>query len=744
MQGELIIGTKIDDSGFDKDYEKLKNKANNNEIEVSGKTTEQLQRELKSLTQKLDEINEKTETLKDKKIKIDLELKDTYSKEMEEIAEQYNYATSPNFEFQFSNDPTYNMPTLQKTLDWLDPIYQKKIDDVNRKYQEQINSLNEINKKILSNKDASEEIRKKVEITTKELEKKKFSSILENASDSIKNVGKSVERIIKRIGRWALAIFGIRSAYMAVRNAINVISQDDEQLKADIDYMKKAFAYVLEPIARKIVEWAKQLMIYLGYIIKAWTGRNIFENANKSLAGANKNAKELQKTTAGFDEMNLLNDESSSDASAGIGGPSFDLSQIQDVPKPWWVEWIANNKELILTIAGIIGSLFAANKLGKILEGIGAIMGAPNGTGLLGMLGTLGQIALIAGGIVITGYIASKFLKDIKNLKKEIAGVNEAARQGVPEYIKQTDDLKQLENDLNVQRTAGYKILFNTSLMTSKILGLTESYNDTLKTNVGNADKFLQKEMEIYNTGKLQTDEKQKLLDELAQEKQYIDAVINQLEVQGQDTSELKRIQENYNQAIAKMVLDLGTKTPQAYDILRQKMESYLNSGMSKTQAVMATMRDLNNMKLNNKSMTIDLNADTSQAERSTSNWIYNIKRLINNVLPGVGAGGLAITRMLTQGFAKGGIIYPHVPKLASGGIINMPGRGVPLSGAYGGERGAEGVIPLTDSQQMMLLGEAIGKYITINANIINSMNGRVISRELQRVQNDSDFAYNR
>ena len=43
----------------------------------------------------------------------------------------------------------------------------------------------------------------------------------------------------------------------------------------------------------------------------------------------------------------------------------------------------------------------------------------------------------------------------------------------------------------------------------------------------------------------------------------------------------------------------------------------------------------------------------------------------------------------------------------------------------------------------METLGEAIGKYITINANITNSMNGRVISRQLQRIQNDSNFAYN-
>ena len=53
-------------------------------------------------------------------------------------------------------------------------------------------------------------------------------------------------------------------------------------------------------------------------------------------------------------------------------------------------------------------------------------------------------------------------------------------------------------------------------------------------------------------------------------------------------------------------------------------------------------------------------------------------------------------------------------------------------------------VIPLTDSQQMALLGEAIGRYITVNANITNTMNGRVISREIQRVQNNSNFAMNR
>lgn len=82
---------------------------------------------------------------------------------------------------------------------------------------------------------------------------------------------------------------------------------------------------------------------------------------------------------------------------------------------------------------------------------------------------------------------------------------------------------------------------------------------------------------------------------------------------------------------------------------------------------------------------------------------------------------------------------------MATGAIINNPGRGVTVGGgtAIAGEAGAEGIIPLTDESAMETLGQAIGKYITINASIINKMNNRVISREIQRVKASQEFAYN-
>lgn len=90
-------------------------------------------------------------------------------------------------------------------------------------------------------------------------------------------------------------------------------------------------------------------------------------------------------------------------------------------------------------------------------------------------------------------------------------------------------------------------------------------------------------------------------------------------------------------------------------------------------------------------------------------------------------------------------IPVPQIPKLAKGTILNAPGKGTLVAGgtAIAGEAGREAYLPLSDKQLLEELGSTIGKYITINATIENSMNGRVLSRELRRVQNEQDFAYN-
>ena len=53
---------------------------------------------------------------------------------------------------------------------------------------------------------------------------------------------------------------------------------------------------------------------------------------NKGLKDANKNAKELKRTIAGFDEMNTLQDNSQSGAGASAGAGA--MPKMEDVPIP--------------------------------------------------------------------------------------------------------------------------------------------------------------------------------------------------------------------------------------------------------------------------------------------------------------------------------------------------------------------------------------------------------------------------
>ena len=110
---------------------------------------------------------------------------------------------------------------------------------------------------------------------------------------------------------------------------------------------------------------------------------------------------------------------------------------------------------------------------------------------------------------------------------------------------------------------------------------------------------------------------------------------------------------------------------------------------------------------------------------------IKAINKLINviNKVPGINIGKLSEIKL---------------PRLAKGGIVSQPGKGVMMGNYIAGEgQSPEAVIPLDDIT-MNRLGEAIASHMTINANMNNYMNGRLISREIQKIQNQTEFAVNR
>lgn len=232
----------------------------------------------------------------------------------------------------------------------------------------------------LSTKDISE-----VEV---ELEKTHNKLVQLNAqkrkleqTGGIENLGKSFEKSVKSVARLALGIFGIRSAYMTLRRASSDLASYDDQYATNLEYIRYVLTQAIAPVLRGIVSLAMKLLQLINMIVNALFGVNLFskgsaESFQKMKAGAggvSKAVKEIKKQLTGFDEINMLTDQSDTGTSAGAGGvgmPDIDLSSIQG-EVPGWIKWLADNKDLIFALLGGIASGILAIKLG--LDGIKAL-----------------------------------------------------------------------------------------------------------------------------------------------------------------------------------------------------------------------------------------------------------------------------------------------------------------------------------------------------------------------------------
>ena len=206
---------------------------------------------------------------------------------------------------------------------------------------------------------------KKLEAKQQEIDDKNWKKI----ASSINEANKGITKTIKSVGRWALGIFAIESAYGFVTSMINTISNENEQIATDIDYMKSAIASSLKPLVESLVALAFKLLSYVNAISTAWFGVNLFANASvDSFKKAEKSASNMKKSLAGFDEMNIVTDTSVSQGGTNIS-PSYDLSKMQ-AETPAWLRFIIDNKDEILSlIAGLITGITLV-KLG--LDGIKA------------------------------------------------------------------------------------------------------------------------------------------------------------------------------------------------------------------------------------------------------------------------------------------------------------------------------------------------------------------------------------
>lgn len=576
-------------------------------------------------------------------------------------------------------------------------------------------------------------------LSTLTQKKKDFNKTdISSASKELENIGTGIESVTKKVGRWVLAVFSVRSAYMAVRQAMDTLAEYNKDLAKQLDAIKLVFATALEPIVNIIVDIVSTGIAYLNVFIKALTGIDIIANANAKAIKKQADAqKESNKQMAKFDEFNAVqkNSNTTSNTASTFTTPKLDdsiVKKLQDL-----AYWIKENKTLLEDLGIAFIAVFGAVAIGKLLANISGLLGAKGLGGLSGAIeGIIGF-----GAIAITFYIASKIFDDIAQLNKDIDGVNQHAVDGQKQWLQNETDINTIIETQNVNRTAGYGVLKDSESIWVSIFGLTQGELDTLKNTVINAQQQLEKEQEIYHNKQLTNDEQQKYYKSLIDGYLYNIKICERLEQAGQDTTDLRITTNNYRDAIGEVGDKLGYSDDQINNMITDT-----NNSKDSIDRVAESLDGVNSTPLEDKdaTYTVTAQADTTKASKDYSSFFSKLGQSASSVFdPGAwsGDGGLWGSIKRIWGFSSGGIVNPV--KLATGAVISQPGRGVPVSSAVAGENGAEGIVPLTNAQMMEQLGQSIAKYVNIQNVINNYMDSQKINRILAQSNNRSNMANN-
>lgn len=607
----IIVGTGLDDDGIDKDIRKLKIKLKNEEekLELKISAKEDAEADLQALLDNIEKVKEENQ----KNLEV---LKETEN-EIKRLEEKSN-AGGLNL------GEASKLGRLENQVVDLQENYSKS----NAELEKQNGLLNGAHNKVSQTTyEYGVQVRNVLELRKE----------LEEAENVQKKFPNGINKIIKKVGRWALAVFGIRSAYMAIRQAMNVLSSVDEQLKTDLQYIRIAMATALEPIVKTIVEWALRLLQIIGAIVQKITGKNPFERVNENLKKANGSAKQLSKTLAGFDEMNVVGDNSSS----GIGTPSIDITGNFELPT--WMEKILAHKDEIVDFLLWLASMFLLLKLlsfagtiGEISKAVRTLIPALETLSGLKLFGALAGIALTIVGIVETIKAIIDFIKD-------------------PSWDNFANILKGLA--IALAGVAIAMIAVNVANPVAWILLAIAAFTALMALIIKNWDK--------------------------------IKAWFNKIGGIIQD----------------KLINPIKNKFNALPNWFKSLIKTIVNNAIG---AINGLISGLNSMLLPLRGTIVLLG------------------------------------KIMGKSWTLETISIPKIPYVRKGAIINQPNRGVDLGVAKGGESGHEGVVPLTDSQQMALLGAEIGKNVVINLTNILQMNGRQLNRELKTLQAEDNFAINR
>lgn len=611
---------------------------------------------------------------------------------------------------------------------------------------------------------------------------KSFSSVIKNANSGTDKLTKSLTGGMKSLTRdlsditedvgsigtliGAISLVGIIGMVALAASKSEESRAQLEQIATLVTNIINQLAQLLLPIAEEIVNFIYKAISYVGVLLEEWFGIDLFtKSASENLKSGVKSAKALKKQLMGFDEMNILNkDTGTTGVLGGIGSSKTNNTNIK-TPKQAAEEFKKEVEEVVYDINHDVATQTGLGIHDWILENI------PGAKFIDDKI-----IDPIRRLLYKTGLFEPATKKD----EKKVTVITDTFVNSFKEATKKTDKMSKTLVKGAKEQFSSFTMLVNDGMV-------------SITTSTGQTFQMAEKNFnELMKTLGIDTQKSLKVVESSAAGvvKTYS---ITANGIEGAVTGAFNNIEKNSNltsnntktnwftslnniifKATSKDNNGLVGAVTGAFNTIQNSSntdgESTKKSWISAFNDIInkANGKDKNGLvggvlgavnAIANKNPEIDIKvqpitkgfvSSILDIAKNTTAEIGNVsvkkksmKDALTNALKGVSIGLSGASNAASLAFsvfgAKGLMINP--PRLARGGIINRPGRGVPI--AVGGESGREAVVPLTDSEQMAYLGREIAKHIPINLTNITELDGRVIARSVSQVMNEMNFASN-
>ena len=568
---------------------------------------------------------------------------------------------------------------------------------------------------------------------------KSIHTSTEKANKGVEKLNNTMGKGIKRILRFSIAMIGVESVFTVLSKAFN----SNEEAVKKMENVWKGLGAVLQPV----VDWISDKLMYgvavVNEFIKALTGIDFVARANAKALDKQANAqKNLNKQTFSFDEMNISqsnNSSSSSDSSGLIELPELSeetIGKIHDVADSVLEIWNSTKgirdalKKIIdfaLKHPGVVLTILGGMKLGSWIASIIGVAGGT--TGLLGIAAAL---------TIIAGISIANLINEMENFDKAIENVNKQINLQKNNWNKLTDSVDDMTdaNERFIKTTMALNSEVNNSAITASeyfedLKGLKLMTDQTK----GTFDKFKNTLIENLEVGE--------------SELNYLDTLYEKTEKNKDQTNSYVEYLKKYRDSLIQVNDNLSNNK-----VVSAKMGDVIEDNKNKISALDEKINYLNGTLETNTENMNDLGSETESSKNKVNDLFSAINNLKDKAVKILVNGDTSGLKGALNGIFDSPLLAPiknvfenitgfKFPKLAVGGIVNNPGRGVPMGSYIAGEAGREGILPLTDSNAMAQLGQEIGKWITVQ-NVSNTyLNGRLIQRQIDQTSKDKNFETN-